>query len=428
MFDYKIVNGHILDGTGQPAFKADLGLENGRIAALGPHLQGEAEQVIDAGGRIVCPGFIDMHTHSDFTLMIQPQAPSRIMQGVTTEVVGNCGGSPAPILDRNYDAFRQYTQGLGRFYHRALPAEAWRRPRLCDFYSDMYGRGVSVNTAPLVGHSTLRCAVMGYEKGPPSPGQLGEMKELLARELDSGAFGLSTGLIYHPGAFAAFEELVELARVVRTHGGMYSTHIRSEGRFLFEAVREALAVAEKSGVSLQISHLKCETPARWGLAGQILEMIDRARAKGLDVTFDQYPYPAYYTGLLEIFPTWAKENGTARMMEILVDPEQRERVKNDMTNPPEDWDDPLSGLDWDKVLILGLTTPDLAGADGRSVARLSEKLGLPPLETVFEVFLSEKGGPGHDRFFHERGRSGRDHAPPRPAWSVPTVVRWGRTA
>jgi len=288
----------------------------------------------------------------------------------------------------------QYMTGLGGFYQKALAPRDWKWKTLAQFYEELEDHGVAVNLAPLVGHSTLRSAVMGYQSGPPSPDQLKQLKYLLEKELDLGAFGLSTGLIYHPGAFADRQELTELAKVVRSYDGIYTTHMRSEGKYLIEAIDEAVYVAEKSGASVEISHMKCEVPANWGKAQDALRLIDRCRENGNRIDFDQYPYRAYQCGLLEIFPTWAKENGAERMIAVLRDTEQRRRVVKDMTQPPYAWDNPMDGLGWDQIRINGFNRENNLELEGLTVDRIGEQLSMPPLEALFRVFEDEQGGLG----------------------------------
>ncbi len=394
MPDIIIKNSHIVDGTGAPAFQADIVIDRGRIldlCSVGKTRDINAQTIIDADGMILSPGFIDMHTHSDFSLFLEPRADSKIRQGVTTEVTGNCGGSPAPMIASGRRDFMEYMTGLGHLYLNELPDKTWNWNTLDDFFTQLLATGSAVNIVPLVGHSTLRSNVMGYKSKFPDKDEMAMMKRLLEIELEKGAFGLSSGLIYHPGAFADANEMEELALIVRKYNGIYSTHMRSEGRFLFDAVDEAISVADKSGVSLEISHLKCETPARWGKAQQVLEKIGQARKKGLNVNFDQYPYTAYGTGLLEIFPVWAKENGTARMIKVLNDPAKRRQVIRDMVDPSCDWDNPMEGLDWDQVLLSGYTQPENIEFNGMSIKDMAQKSDIDPLEAIFKVFCRENG-------------------------------------
>ena len=394
MADLLIKNITIIDGTGAPAFVSDLAITGEKISHLDKNLDLEAGEILDGTGLCLSPGFIDIHTHSDFTLLLAPEAHSRVCQGVTTEVTGNCGGSPGPIGRTHRKAFMEYMTDLGGYYKREFKDRDWHWQGLDQFFQALAAKGTSVNLVPLVGHSTLRAHVMGYEGRGPDRDEMGSMKTLLEQELEAGAFGFSSGLIYHPGAFAGTRELAELAGVTAKFGGLYSTHMRSEGKFLFEAVDEAVEVARDSGVSLEISHLKCETPVLWGKSGQLLEKIQAARDSGINVNFDQYPYTAYFTGLLEIFPPWAKETGATRLMETLATRPGREKVRRDMACPPEEWDNPLEGLGFDHVRILGFRNPDHRGFNGRTVADLSREMNLDPLETVFELFCREKGGLG----------------------------------
>ena len=394
MHELLIKNARIIDGSGKDAFEADLTVSKGIITHIASKIDAPSPNTIDGSGLVVCPGFIDIHTHSDFTLLLEPMAESRVRQGVTTEVTGNCGGSPGPILNSGQDAFMEYMTDLGKHYKLHIPLKEWNWRTLDEFYGQLSAKGTAVNVAPLVGHSTLRANVMGYENRPPDQKEMQQMKDLLRGELEKGAFGLSSGLIYHPGAFAEKGELIELATVVNDFHGLYSTHMRSEGKFLFEAVDEALSVARESGVSLQISHLKCETPVMWGKSALLLAKIDQARKEGIRVDFDQYPYTAYHTSLLEIFPLWAKESGSSKMMDILSSPKTRQKVVSDMTHPPADWDNPMEGLDWNQIQLVGYKRPENRALNGLTVAAMAEVLQLDPLEAIFQVFCEEKGGLG----------------------------------
>jgi N-acyl-D-amino-acid deacylase len=391
MFDIVIRNGIVVDGSGQKRFKADLAIEDGRIADIAPQIISEAVDIVDVDGSAVSPGFIDMHSHSDFTLLVHPEAESKIRQGVTTELVGNCGGSPAPVPDEHFDDFMQYMVGLGNLYKNVLKPIDWKWTTLAQFYDELETKGLALNVAPLVGHSTLRSGVMGYAGGIPTAEELDKMKCLLEKELDQGAFGLSAGLIYHPGAFANRDELARLAATVRRYEGIFSVHMRSEGNNLLEAIDEAIYVGEKSGASVEIAHLKCELPVNWGNAKNALHRINQARNKGHRIDFDQYPYRAYQTGLIEIFPVWAKENGADQMIAILRDHKARQRVIKDMTQPPFDWENPMDGLDWKHMHLNGFNQPDNMALEGLTVDQIGEQLGIEPLEAIFRLFTEERG-------------------------------------
>jgi N-acyl-D-amino-acid deacylase len=391
VFDLIIQNGKVVDGSGQRGYPADVGIKDGGITAISFQIKAEAKEIINAAGCVVSPGFIDMHSHSDFKLLLHPEAESRVRQGITTELVGNCGGSPAPVpVERHHD-FMQYMIGLGSLYQKALAPADWKWRTLARFYEELGQNGIAVNVAPLVGHSTLRCGVMGYEGRPPSSDELKQLKRLLEEELDQGAFGLSSGLIYHPGAFADRDELAQLAKVVRSYDGIYNIHIRSEGKYLLEAIEEAIYVAEKSDVSLEISHLKCEMPANWGKAGTALERINQARDKDHHLDFDQYPYQAYQCGLLEIFPPWAKKNGTNRLIAVLNDKNLRQKVIKDMTQPPYDWDNPMDGMSWDQIRLVGFSREKNRILDGMTVAQIARQRDMAPHEAVLRLFEEEHG-------------------------------------
>ena len=392
MPDLIIQNATIIDGTGDAAFCSDVSVTRDKIEAIGTGLNPEsAARLMDAEGLCLSPGFIDIHTHSDFSLLDHPLAHSRVHQGVTTEVTGNCGGSPGPVPDAQRPAFMEYMTDLGKAYKMRFGTKAWPWTSLDEFMDRLFDKGVSLNVAPLVGHGTLRAGAMGYDPHVPDAQALDTMGRRLAREMKKGAFGLSSGLIYHPGAFGRKEELASLARIAADYGGIYSTHMRSEGKFLFEAVDEAIAVAESSGASLEISHLKCETPGMWGRAKDLLATIDRARDRGVKVSFDQYPYTAYASGFIEFFPVWAKENGAVSLMALLKNKADRKRVMDAIVHPPAEWDNPMEGLTFDKIRINGFRTRANQPLNGRSLADIARERGQAPLEAAFDIFCEEKG-------------------------------------
>jgi N-acyl-D-amino-acid deacylase len=391
MPDLLIQNIQIVDGTGNPAYVADLSVTGAAIDRIGPDLPVEAAEILDGRGLCLSPGFIDIHTHSDFSLLDAPGAHSRVYQGVTTEATGNCGGSPGPVSTANLSAFMEYMTDLGKAYKQRFGTSAWPWKDLDGFCDLLFDQGVSLNIAPLVGHSTLRVSTMGYDPGVPDTAALDTMGRLLAHELDRGAFGLSSGLIYHPGAFAQEKEMASLARVAADHSAIYATHMRSEGKFLFQAVDEAIAVAQMSGVSLEISHLKCETPVMWGKSGQLLATIDQARDRGININFDQYPYTAYATSFLEFFPVWSKENGARQLIRLLGQPSHRRQVLDEIKHPPGNWDNPMEGLTFDQILITGFRTPANQAFNGMTLAQIADQRNQPPREAAADIFCEEKG-------------------------------------
>lgn len=396
MPDLLVKNASVIDGSGTPAFDADIVISKGEISRIIKANESEpappCPEVLDARDLVLCPGFIDMHTHSDFTLLLAPKADSRVRQGVTTEVTGNCGGSPGPFREAFREPFMEYMKDFGRHYKQELSDGDWNRATLDDFFSLVSRQGTALNVAPLVGHSTLRVTVMGYADRSPDAGEMAGMKRLLEQELEKGAFGLSTGLIYHPGAFAGPEELAGLAAVLPRYNGIYSTHMRSEAKYLFEAVQEAIGVARQSKASLQISHLKCESPACWGKSRELLKMLDTASSQGIDLHFDQYPYTAWATGMIELFPPWTKEKGAARLIEILNDPAQHLAVKDQMRSTDGDWENPMAGLGWDMIRITGCRLAEHLPFNGMRVSDLAPAMGMAPLDALFTLYTREAGG------------------------------------
>ncbi|MCH8850292.1 MAG: D-aminoacylase [Chloroflexi bacterium] len=293
-FDTIIRGGRLIDGTGAPARKADLAISDGRIAAIGT-IEGEAARVIDATGSVVAPGFIDVHSHDDVALINTPGLDFKAAQGVTTVVCGNCGAGAAPATER-----------LEAFYARGVegilgPVESFTWRSLGEFYDTVRAAKPSVNAAFLIPHGATRVAVMGWERRAPTDAELDEMKEHVAEGMRAGAVGLSTGLIYAPGAYAETGEIIALARVAAEHGGIYVSHIRNEGAGLLEAVGEAIQIGDEAGLPVQISHHKASGEANYGLTKQSIPLIEKARERGAEVTFDAYPYTAASTALAALF-------------------------------------------------------------------------------------------------------------------------------
>lgn len=289
-FDLVIRHGVVVDGTGAPAFRADVAVAGDRIVAVGEVHQ-EAARTIDASGLVVAPGFIDVHTHDDLAVLRTPTVDFKVRQGVTTDIVGNCGIGAAPCSEAYLDFYRTV---LGDILG-PMDAAPWRTTE--EFYRAVEEAGPSLNVASFVPHSTIRFLAMGVERRPPARAEMAAMKGLLAQGMEAGALGLSTGLIYPPGLFAATEELIELGRVAGGHGGIYASHIRDEGDGMLDAVAEALRIGEEGGVPVQISHHKAMLERNWGKVEQSIGLIEEARARGLDVTVDVYPYTAGSTGL-----------------------------------------------------------------------------------------------------------------------------------
>jgi len=387
MYEVLIRNGRVVNGTGNPWFRADLAIEKGRIAAIGRLADEPADIVIDAEGLVVCPGFIDMHSHSDLTLLINPLAESKVRQGVTTEVTGNCGSSAAPLND----LLREEILRTVPMVREAGLELTWST--LGEYGRLLEERGISLNVAPLVGNANLRVLALGFENRPPTQDELEQMKRILAQAMKEGAFGMSTGLIYPPSCYADTKELVELARVVAEYGGIYATHIRGEGATLIQAVREAIEIGEKAGVPVEISHHKASGRANWGRVRQTLRMMEEARERGVDVTCDVYPYTAGSTGLDALLPAGAYEGGVEKLLERLRDPEARRKIREEMMRSWEDrGPDTLGAPEWSCIMISYCRGhPEL---EGRTIEEIARERNVDPFDLVFDLLIEEEASVG----------------------------------
>jgi N-acyl-D-amino-acid deacylase len=294
-YDLVIKNGLIVDGTGNPWFRADIGIKNKKVSKIGCIDKNQAERLIDAQDLIVCPGFIDIHTHCDRDIVNVPSADNYIHQGVTTVIGGNCGGHPFP-LHKHFEKIKE--------------------------------KGISVNFGCLVGHNTIRQQVMGFKMSAPTEEEMEKMKDLVDQEMKAGAIGFSTGLAYLPGTYSKIDEIVQLASVISGYGGIYASHIRDQGLHITEAIEEAISIGEKNGIPVQISHIKLADEAVWNQLERITRPVEEARKRGVEVTLDQYPYTATSSGFESSFPSWAFEGGREKFQERLKDEKAYEEIKS----------------------------------------------------------------------------------------------------
>ena len=339
---------------------------------------------ISARERVVCPGFIDTHAHSDWLLLDRPTHEPKVMQGVTTELLGQDGFSLAPLRAGDSRQFRQIISGM-----HGDPDVAWTWTSFEEYLDVLQSAGPSVNAGCLVGHGTLRFAVMGMGDRRPTGDELSQMKALLRGALDQGALGLSTGLLYAPCYYAPDYELVELCQVAAEYGGMLVVHLRSEGDRLLESIEEMLDVSRRSGVSLHISHFKVFGRENWGKSASALGLLEEARRQGLDVTVDQYPYVAGSTGLVVILPPWANDGGTDAVVRRLADPEERERIRRSILDESS-WDNFMRGVGADKIRITWVRSERNKWAEGKTIAEAAAARAMDPLDFALDLLRDEK--------------------------------------
>ncbi|GIV19426.1 MAG: aminoacylase [Armatimonadota bacterium] len=377
-FDLILRGGTVVDGSGGEPFVADVGVRGERIVAIGDLRQAFAPCVIEAAGLCVAPGFIDIHTHSDISLLYNPQQTSALAQGITTQVVGNCGIAMGLITEEPIFAYER--RWLAPYGIRVT----WEG-RLARFYELVEERGTATHIIPQVAHGTLRKRVMGMERRPPTSAELGQMQQLIEQAVEDGVWGFSTGLEYAPGSYAQTEEIIALAKVAAKHGLFYSTHLRDEADRLVQAVQEALHIGEEAGIAIQLSHHKADGERNWGLVQRTLQMVEEARAKGLDVMLDQYPYDAYLTSLLTgILPDWATEGGPDAIVHRLTAPSVREQIRSEILVLHPDWNEPDH---WQRVVIaVARNNRDL---QGKSILHIARERGCHPLDCVLDILVEE---------------------------------------
>jgi N-acyl-D-amino-acid deacylase len=377
MHDLLICGGTLFDGAGNPGVPGDLAIAGGRIAAIG-RVSGSAKKTIDAGGLAVAPGFIDIKTHSDFTLPINPKAESKLRQGVTTEIVGHCGFSAAPALPGKVELLKDYLS----------PSAPWLPFRQTSFpdYLDSFP-ATAVNAGMLVGHNTLRLMVMGMAERAPSDAELRQMIALLEDALDAGALGLSSGLFTPPGSYAQAAEMIALGHVLKRHNAGYFTHLRDESNNVLEAVAEAIDVGAQCGVHVEIVHFKCSGTDNWGKAAKALAMIADAKARGLDIDCDAYPYEAGSNPLKNLLPPWVQAGGVEAMLSRLAERDTRERIRADIARDGlNNWGRIAS---WDAVTIS--ISPHLPQFSGRTIASLAAAKGADPIDALCDYLIADRG-------------------------------------
>jgi N-acyl-D-amino-acid deacylase len=378
-FDILIKNGTVIDGLSDKALKADVGIVGERIQAIGDLSSTQARTIIDALGKAVTPGFIDIHTHTDAVeLLVNPKGESKIRQGVTLEVSGNCGGSSFPYK-------KEVSEEEQRFQKRYGLERDW--VDLAGYLARVQKTGMAFNYITLVGQGTIRNYVMNEDRRKPTAAELELMQKLVAEAMEQGAFGLSSGLEYTPSGFASTEEVIELCRVAAKYGGFYATHVRSEDSFVIEAIAEAISIAEKAGLPLQISHFKSCGTINWWKMPMLFDLVEAAAKRGVAVTADRYPYTAFSTGLSVYYPQWALAGGNEAFVKRLQDPAEKHKMSEETMLK-------LEGTPWENILLTGLDEEDNQRFIGKTIQQAASELGQDPYEFACDLLIKEKGGVG----------------------------------
>lgn len=381
-YDLILRNGKVITGVSQTWFETDIAVRDGRIVRIGYLKNVSSDVVIDVKGKYVVPGFIDMHNHSDISIIAFPEALNSLMQGVTTIVIGNCGFSAAPVLPKSLNDVKKFWSQLSLGISVDITWNSFD-----EYLRTLERIKPAVNIVPLVGHGTLRINAAGFTDYLSSEA-LGIMKELTVDAMKSGAFGISTGLIYPPSSYASINELVELAKIVSSYGGIYSTHIRSESHKLLDAVKEALEVGLNARIPVEISHLKAAGRSNWGKVREVIDLIKKYREYGVEVNYDIYPYTAGSTSLTALLPQPLYKDGLDKLISKLSDKEFREEVIK-LVESSSDWENLLSILRWDDIVIS--YSWSCKSCEGRNILELSKELGKNPYDIIFDLICSDQG-------------------------------------
>jgi N-acyl-D-amino-acid deacylase len=390
-YDLVIKGGKIINGTGNPWFYGDVAVQDNKLSVVGRLDELDASYVIDAEGMVVTPGFVDPHSHSDVLTLFYREMESAVMQGITTVVGGQCGSSLAPINP-------EMREELEIEYSKILPpgVELKLTWTTFDDYLTLEEKDrLGVNMAHLVGHGAIRVAAMGQKARAPTSEEMEKMKSLTIEAMMAGAYGISSGLIYPPGIFAKTDELIKVAKIASEYGGVYDTHLRGEGSTLFESLKEAISIGEKAGIPVQISHHKAASKSVWGKSMETLRMLEEARAKGIDVTVDQYPYRAGATSLSTCLPPWAQDGGMSDLLKRLEDPELREKMKKDIDEGIPGWENFAGELGWNNIMVSSVNSEDRKVYEEKNLEEIREMRGDPDTHTtLFDLILEEEGAVG----------------------------------
>jgi N-acyl-D-amino-acid deacylase len=379
MFDILLKNGRIIDGTGNPWYQGDVAVKDRVIVGVG-RVDGDAGTVVDASRLVVSPGFIDTHSHSDLFLISEPEASAKVMQGITTEIVGQDGLGEAPIRDDEVAEWRRYLAGLN-----GDPEIDWDWRSFSEYLNRIEAANPSINVVSLVGHGNLRLLAMGMEDRQPTREEMEEMKALLSKSMEQGAIGLSTGLIYAPCVYAGTEELVELCRTVTENDGVFVVHMRNEGDRLLESMDEVVEVGYRSGVHVHISHFKAGGEANWGKSKHSLRKLEEARDEGVQVSYDQYPYTAGSTFLSSLLPPWVHDGGVDSLLNRLKDPDIRTKIISELDSGEQGG----RTRDWDQLLVTYLPSEKNRTLEGATMNEIAKRRGQTEVEALMDLILEE---------------------------------------
>ena len=381
-FDIIITHGHIIDGTGSPWYTGDIGIRDGRIAAIGSLTSAPRTRTIDAQGKIVAPGFIDMLGQSELTILVDPRLPSKIFQGITTEITGE-GGSVAPLNDAIIQADKS-----GYDHYHITPD--WRTLR--QYFARLEKQGMGINLATFVGATQIRRMVLGDADVQPTPQQLDQMKELVRQAMHDGAVGVSTSLMYAPAPYAKTEEIIALVAESAPFGGIYATHMRDESNSVLQSIDEAVRIGGEAHVPVEIWHLKVAGKNNWGRMPEVVRRINQARAEGADIAADTYAYTAWFNDFSAFIPQWAHDGGLAKMVERLKDPAAREHIRKDMLTPSDAWDNEWQEIPGpEAILICVVHNPKLLPLQGKRLSEIAKRWNKDPMDTLFDLLIEDDG-------------------------------------
>ncbi|HMD48894.1 MAG TPA: D-aminoacylase [Bryobacteraceae bacterium] len=379
-FDLVITNGHIIDGTGSPWYSGDVGIRDGKVASIGNLAAAPRKRTIDAAGKVVAPGFIDMLGQSELSILVDPRLPSKIYQGITTEITGE-GNSAAPLNDALIQIDRP-----GYDHYHITPD--WRSFR--QYFARLEKQGIGINLASYVGATQVRRMVLGDDNNQPTPEQLEQMKALVREAMKDGASGVSSALEYAPAPYAKTEELIALAVEGGKFGGIYSTHIRNESDSVLDAIDEALRIGREAHVPVEIWHIKVAGKKNWGRMPEVVAKINAARAAGADVTADTYAYTAWFNDFSAFIPPWAHDGGTAKLVERLKDPAMRQRIRKDMLTTSKDWDNEWEEIPGPDAIMIGVVqNPAMLPLQGKRLSEIAKLWNKDPMDALFDFLIED---------------------------------------